>query len=45
MNDNLLEKEKSNKSNQQNDYENLLNKLKEIKEDIIELENKFSKII
>jgi len=44
MNDNLLEKEKSNKSNQQNDYENLLNKLKEIKEDIIELENKFSKI-
>tara|TARA_A100001035_G_scaffold205346_1_gene165432 strand:- start:143 stop:277 length:135 start_codon:yes stop_codon:yes gene_type:complete len=44
MNDNLLEKEKSNKSNQQNDYDNLLNKLKEIKEDIIELENKFSKI-
>ena len=44
MNDNLFEKEKSNKSNQQNDYENLLNKLKEIKEDIIELENKFSKI-
>ena len=44
MNDNLFEKEKSNKSNQQNDYENLLNKLKEIREDIIELENKFSKI-
>ena len=44
MNENLLKKQKSDKSNQENDYENLLSKLKEIREDIIQLENNFSKI-